>query len=71
MIRLINYSLLQCFQPKEYQYYLTFLTFIQVRTDKNKFMQIRNVKTFDVLTYMQVRINKEWIGKNNLCEFLK
>ena len=47
MIRLINYSLLQCFQPKEYQYYLTFLT------------------------YMQVRINKEWIGKNNLCEFLK
>ena len=40
MIRLINYSLLQCFQPKEYQYFLTFLTVIQVRTDKNKFMQI-------------------------------
>ena len=36
MTRLKNYSLLQCLQPKEYQYFLMFLIFIQVRTDKNK-----------------------------------
>ena len=31
------------------------LTFMQVRTGKNKFMQIRNIDTFSVLTFIQAR----------------
>ena len=34
------------------------LTFIQVHTDKNKFMQIRNINTFNVLTFIQIRTDK-------------
>ena len=53
---------------KHYSYYNVFnqkdmdtfnvLTFIQVRTDKNKFMETRNINTFNVLTFMQVRTDK-------------
>ena len=39
------------------------LTFIQVRTDKNKFMQIRNIDTFSVLTFIQARTdNNQFYG---------
>ena len=34
------------------------LTFIQVRTDKNKFPQIRNINTFNVLKFIQARMDK-------------
>ena len=39
------------------------LTFIQVHTDKNKFMQIRNIDTFSVLTFIQARTdNNQFYG---------
>ena len=34
------------------------LTFIKVRTDKNKFMQIKNINTFNVLTFIQISTDK-------------
>ena len=34
------------------------LTFMQVRTDKNKFMQIRNIKTLNILTFIQILTHK-------------
>ena len=33
------------------------LTFTQVRTDKNKFTQRRNIDTFSVLTFIQARMD--------------
>ena len=33
------------------------LTFIQARTDKNKFIQIKNINTFSILAFIQARID--------------
>ena len=42
---------------------LSVLTFIKVHTDKNKFMQIRNIDTFSVLTFIQARTdNNQFYG---------
>ena len=52
-----HYSCYNVFNQKDMDTF-NVLTFIQVRTDKNKFMETRNINTFNVLTFMQVRTDK-------------
>ena len=49
--------MLQCFYREDMNTLLV-LTFIQVRTDKNKFTQIRNIDTFNVSTFIQARTDE-------------
>ena len=55
-----NYSCCNVFNQKDMNTFKV-LTFMQVCTNKNKFMQIRNIDTFNVLTFIQTRTDK---GKN-------
>ena len=52
-----NYSCYNVFNQKDMSTF-NVLTFIQVRTDKNKFTQIRNINTFNVLKFIQARMDK-------------
>ena len=58
-----NYSCYNVFN-REDMHTFNVLTFIQVRTDKNKFTQIRNIDTFNVSTrtdenkFMQIKNGK-------------
>ena len=49
--------MLQCFYREDMNTF-NVLTFIQVRTDKNKFTQIRNIDTFNVSTFIQARTDE-------------